>query len=379
MGEVATRWRAQFPLLETCCYLNSNSTGAVPRAVKAVLDEYARTLFHWRDEVWEGWWRELHAYADELAGFIGGAPGSVVTDASLSSLLGRLGTCFDWRVRPRIVITDLEFPTVPFLWKAFARWGAELITVPVAGSADPEARLVSAIDERTQLVCVSHAAYATGALLDVKQVARAAHERGALIAVDAYQSVGCVPVDVRDLGVDFLLGGAHKWMCGSIESGFLYVRPELVHDLEPVATGWMASDDPLSFRPAHRYAAGARRFASGTPQVLPALVSRVGLGILAQVGIHAIRERSLLLTQRLIARADGAGLELVTPREPWRRAGVVALRFPGAEAVAAELVRRGFVCSHRGALRVAPHFYNSDEEVEQFMDVLVELARTVDR
>jgi len=379
-GEVMQRARAQFPLLAECCYLNSNSTGAVPAGVEAVLAEYARTLFHWRDAVWEGWWRDVHAYADELAAFIGAPPGSVVTDCSLSSLLGRLGTSLDWRgERRRVLTTDLEFPTTPFIWKAFARWGAELVVVPVAGAARPEELLTAAIDERTRLVCVSHAAFATGTLLDVRALARRAHAHGALLAVDAYQSVGCVPVDVAELDVDFLLAGAHKWLCGSIESGFLYVRPQLAAELEPVATGWMASEDPLSFGPALGFARGARRFASGTPQVLPALISRVGLAILAGIGVPAIRAHSLRLTRRVLARADEAGLEVVTPREPARRGGVVALRFPGDAAVATELVRRNFVCSYRGALRVAPHFYNTDEEVDRFMDELGTLARAAAR
>src|SRR5687767_3018508 len=220
--------RAEFPLLAECTYLNSNSTGAFPRGVEKVLARYWETLRSWRDEVWERWWHDLHAYADALAAFIRAPPGSVVTDASLSSLLGRLGTCFDYGgARRRIVITDAEFPTISFVWRAFSRHGAELVIVPSRGDLVDEDDVCAAVDERTLLVCVSHATFATGQLLDVGRIARHAHRMGALMAVDAYQSVGAVPVGVGRLDPDFLLGGAHKWLCGSTESGFMYVRPGL--------------------------------------------------------------------------------------------------------------------------------------------------------
>src|SRR5262249_4964948 len=188
------------------------------------------------------------------------------TDASTSALLGRVATCFDYRPpRNRIVMSDMEFPSIPFLWRGFARHGAEIAVVPSkTGDAIDEEALEAAIDERTLLGCTSHATYATGALLDVKRVVARARAAGALVALDAYQSVGTVPVDVRALGVDFLVGGAHKWLCGR-ESAFLYVRPEITKSLAPAGAGWMASANPLSFSNVAAYAPNARRFASGTP------------------------------------------------------------------------------------------------------------------
>ena len=283
------RVRAEFPLLAGCVYLNNNSTGAIPRAVAGVLVAYWETLAHWRDEVWEGWWRELHAYADAIAVFIGAPSGTVWNDVNLSSLLGRLLGAIDFAQRPEIITTELEFPTVPFLLRAQEKRGAIVRVVPVqAGQHVDEEELLAAIGERTRLVCLSHASYETGALLDVAAVVRRAHDLGAWVAVDAYQSVGVVPVDVGALDVDFLLGGAHKWLCGSTESAFLYVHPRLLSRLEPTATGWMATRDPLSFGPAREYSDTARRFASGTPAVLPALVSQVGLRLLARDrrGVH---------------------------------------------------------------------------------------------
>jgi selenocysteine lyase/cysteine desulfurase len=263
---------------------------------------------------------------------------------------------------------------VPFLAKRFARYGAELDVVPVApdGTFDEDA-LERAIDERARVVCVSHGSYATGGLLDIPRLARRCRDAGVFLVVDAYQSIGAVPVDVEQLGADFVLGGAHKWMCGSTEIAFLYVRPRLLERLEPVTTGWVASLDPLAFGDVSEYAATARRFASGTPQVLPALLSRVGLDLLAQVGTETIRALSLRRMDRITARAEAENITVVTPRAEARRGGFLGLRFPGADRAVAALAKRGFVCSYRGALRVAPHFYNTDEECDRFGDALAEV------
>ncbi|MDY7225835.1 aminotransferase class V-fold PLP-dependent enzyme [Hyalangium rubrum] len=367
--------RAEFPLLQTCTYLNSSATGAMPRGVEAVLRRYWETMSTWRDEVWGDWLGAMQAHADGLANLLGAPAGSVALDSNLTTLLGRVGTCFDYRgERRRVVTTDMEFPTVPFLWKGFARYGAELVVVPsVNGRVDVDA-LCAAIDERTRLVSVSHASFQTGALLDVAKVARAAHAAGALIAVDAYQTVGAYPVDVGTLDVDFLLGGGHKWLCGS-EYGFLYVRPSLTSSLEPAATGWLAGETPFTFLPAKAYAPDAQRMRAGTPVPLPVLLSRPGLELVSRVGMPTIRAHSLACTQRLIARADEAGLPVVTPRDEAHRGGVVVMRFPGDAEVSQRLVSRGFICSYRGGLRVGPHFYNTLSEVDGFMDALVAEAR----
>jgi kynureninase len=368
--------RAEFPLLADCVYMNSNSTGATPRGAEGVLREYWETLQHWRDAVWEGWWTRYLAYADALAEFIGAAAGSVVTDVNTSALMGRLATCFDYRGRRnRIVISDQEFPSISFLWRGMARLGAELVVVrsPSNDRIDEEA-LLAAIDERTLLLCVSHATFTTGALVDLPRIVDRAHQAGAHVLVDAYQSVGTVPVDVRNLDVDFLVAGANKWLCGR-ESAFLFVRPELVERLQPAASGWMASANPFAFADATEHAANARRFAAGTPAILGALLSRVGLDLVRSWGIATIRALSLAHTERVIRRADAAGISVRTPREPDKRGGIVSLAFAGAAEVARELNARGLVCSYRGAVRVAPHFYNTADEVERFMDALCALAK----
>jgi selenocysteine lyase/cysteine desulfurase len=365
-------FRDEFPLLETCVYLNSNSAGATPRGAKEALDGYWRTIERWRDEAWEQWLLDLKAHADEIAELIGAPAGSFVCDSNVSTLFSRVMSCFDFKERPRVVTSDREFPAVPHIVRAFERYGAEPVIVSSADGIgiDPE-RIVHEIDERTQLVCLSHATFETGALLDLEPIVRRAREVGALVALDAYQSVGVVPLDATKSGVDFVLGGAHKWLCGSYESAFLYVRPALLPRLYPAATGWIASSDPMSFAPPTGWADGVRRFASGTPAVLPSLFSRPGLAILRRLGVDTIRRRSLAQTDHIIARADEAGLAVATPRAHERRGGIVALRFPGDAVVARSLVADGLVCSYRSGLRIAPHFYNTDEEIDQFMAELV--------
>ncbi len=369
-------WRDEFPLLGRCIYLNSNATGAVPRAAKAALDSYWRTLERWRDEVWEKWWHDLATHADDLASLIGAPAGTVVCDANLATLFSRLMSAFDFAARPRVVTTDLEFPSIPFIVRAFERYGAEPVVVPSRDriEIDVEA-VVRAIDERTQLVCLSHAAFETGSVVDLAPIVRRAREVGALVALDAYQSVGTVPVDVNELDVDFLLGGAHKWLCGSYESAFIYVRPSLLPSLRPAATGWIAANDPLTFQPQHELAATARRFAGGTPAMLPTLFSKPGLAIVRNIGVDTIRATSLKLTDRIIQRADDVGLPVVTPRAYARRGGIVALRFPGDAAIARQLIASSFVCSYRGGLRIAPHFYNTTDEIDRFMDELIRRTR----
>lgn len=373
---IGERYRSQFPLLETCVYLNSNSAGAVPAAAKLTLDDYWLTLERWRDEVWQQWWHDIAAHANEIAALIGAPAGSVVCDTNLATLLGRVMSCFDFHARSGIVTSDLEFPSVPFVLRAFRRFGASVHTVVSQDhiAIDPE-DIADAIDARTRLVCVSHATFATGALVDVGPIVLRAHEVGALVALDVYQSVGVVPIDVEALDVDFVLGGAHKWLCGSYESAFLYVRPSLTRWLEPAATGWIASADPLSFGAPRGWADNARRFAGGTPAVLPSLFSRPGLALVREIGVERIRARSLAHTDRIIERADRAGLRVATPRAHAQRGGIVTLRFIGDTRVARMLIDRGFVCSYRDGIRIAPHFYNTDEDVDRFMDELTLIAR----
>jgi kynureninase len=371
----ARDYRPLFPLVERCVYLNSSENGATPRSAERVLRAYWNTIARWQDDVWQRWWGHLEAHTNEIASLIGAPDGSVICDTNVATLLARVMSCFDFRARPRVVTSSLEFPSVPFILRAFGRYGCALTVVrSVDGISIGPEQIASAIDERTQFVCVSHATFATGALLDIAPIVQRAREVGALVALDVYQSAGVVPIDVRALDVDFVLGGSRTWLCGSHESAFLYVRPQLLPLLEPAATGWIASSDPLSYKTAICWAESARRFASGTPAVLPSLLSRPGLAIVREVGVKTIRARSLARTDRIIALADAAGLHVATPRPHAQRGGSITLRFRGDADVARALIANGFICSYREGIRIAPHFYNTDEEIERFMDALIRLA-----
>lgn len=364
--------RAEFPLLTSCVYLNSNSMGAFPRGARYEADRYYDTIARWRDEDFDAFMVGIRAYADEIASFIGAAKGTVTLDGSVSLLLGRLLSAFDFRERPRVVTSDLEFPSVGHLLGAFRHYGCEPVVVPSIGGVVIDAEgIAAAIDERTLMVIVSHAAFTSGALTDLAPIARRARELGALVVVDAYQSIGVVPFDVAALDVDVVLGGAHKWLCGAIDSAFAYVRPEVVRSLEPAAGGWMAGRDPFSFTTGQGFGDGAARLNAGTPAPLPPLTSREGLRIVRTIGVHRIRRLSIARTTRIIDRADSAGITVATPRDSEARAGVVNLTFPRSAEVVRALGRDGFICSHRRGARIAPHFYNTDEEVERFMDALV--------
>ncbi|MFI5842612.1 aminotransferase class V-fold PLP-dependent enzyme [Catenuloplanes sp. NPDC051500] len=367
--------REQFPLLDTCVYLNNNSTGLVPKDAEQVLKDYWETLRTWRDSAWDGWHDGLDEYTGGLAAFIGAAPGSVVVDANLSTLLVRIASCFDYRApRNRVVTTDLEFPTIPFIWNAFRRYGAEPDVVSSGGPHIDEDELLRRIDERTLLVCVPHASYSSGATIDLDRLVRHAHGVGALVSVDAFQSVGVMPLDVTALGVDFVLGGAHKWMCG-VGTAFLYARPDLLPGLEPAATGWQAGDRAMTFQPSAGFAPDVRRLTGGTPFPLTSLVSQVGLDLLRGVGIDAIRAHSLACTDRIISRAAAAGIPVVSPVDRDRRGGVVCLDVPDGEAVKYRLAERDMICSWRGYLRLGPHIYNTPDEIDAFMDALEEVTR----
>lgn len=350
-------YRPRFPLLGQCVYLNSDSIGAAPLSVKRVLDDYWRTLESGQYSAWPRWLNEVRAHTGEIAEFLAAPPDSVISGASIATLFSRVIACFAFRERPRVVVSDSGFPSAHIVLRAFRRYGAEL-SVAHGGeriAVDPE-QVAEALDERTQLVCVSHIASATGALLDVAPIVRRAREIGALVALDAGRSIGAVPVDVNALDVDFAFGASHGWLCGSPENAFLYVRPSLLRDLDLVPSEWNPAE-------------------LGTATVLPSMLSRPGLAILRDAGIVAIRALSLARTDRIIDRADQAGLAVATPRLHQRRGGIVALRFPGDDDVARQLAASNFVCGYHGGIRIAPHFYNTDDEVERFMDELVRLAR----
>lgn len=379
------RFRPEFPILEKTTYLISNSLGAMPRAAASALAEYAETWATRGVRAWaDSWWDMSVAVGDGIAPLLGAVPGSVsmlgnVTVASAVAL-----SCLDYAPpRNRIVMIEGEFPSVRYVCESLgARLGARVVTVPSPdgrGLAADEERIVEAIDERTALVAVSHVLFKSAFVLDIRPIAEKCRRVGALLALDAYQSVGTLPVSVEALGADFLVGGVLKWLCGGPGGAFLYVRPDLRSRLTPALTGWMAHPAPFDFDPPPmRYRDDAFRYLLGTPAIPALYTAREGPRIVAKAGIESIREKSLRQTSQLIELADSRDLRCVTPREPARRGGTAAVDFDNALEVSRELNARDVVVDYRPGvgIRLSPHFYTEDEELDRAFAILDEIRQT---
>lgn len=372
-------WRRELPILERTTYLVSHSVGAMPRGVHEELAAFARAWEERGVRAWgEGWWEMSVTTGDLLAPILGVRPGSVAMHLNATLAAAVFLSCLDYDgPRRRIVTSELEFPSLLYLLEGERRRGAEVVRVPAAagGLGLDLDRLLETIDETTRAVVLSHVLFKTAWLLDAAAVARRCREVGALLLLDVYQSAGVVPLELEAWGVDAAVGGSVKWLCGGPGAGYLWVRPDLARELWPALTGWQAAADPFGFDASELHpAAGAWRFLTGTPNV-PALHScRPGFRMVAEAGPERIRERSLALTQRLI---DGAReLELASPTEPDRRGGTVVVRHPEAEAWSRKLLARNILCDHRpgAGIRLAPHFYSTEEECDRALEALAELA-----
>jgi kynureninase len=286
-----------------------------------------------------------------------------------------VASCFSFGgPRRKIVMTDLEFPTNMYLFEGFRRYGAEIVYVPSDdGIRTNLERLLAAIDERTVLVPLSVVLFRSAYLQDARAVIEKAHRVGAHVILDVYQATGTVPLDLTSLGADFAVGGSVKWLCGGPGAGYLYVRPDLARTLEPSIAGWAAHASPFTFETGPlRYADAPERFQSGTPNV-PALYSaRAGYEIVSEIGVDAIREKSLRLTRRLMDHARRSGYRLNTPAADHERGGAVIVDVPNAEAVSRELLRQDVIIDYRpgAGIRMAPHFYNTEADIDRAMNVL---------
>jgi kynureninase len=375
-------WRKEFPILDSTVYLISHSLGAMPMRVKESLQEYTETWMRRGIRAWEeGWWDMPVTTGDLIGRIIGAGPGEVVMHPNVSTCIALVLSCFEWTGRRnKIVCESLAFPSTLYLYYAQQRLGARVVPVESDdGITIPLERMLAAIDEETQLVSVSHVLYRSSFLQDLEAITQRAHDVGAYILADLYQSVGTVPVDVGRMGLDFATGGSVKWLCGGPGAAYLYVRRDLWPRLEPRLTGWMAHRHPFAFEAGPiRYADTAFRFLTGTPH-LPALyAARPGYEIIATIGVEAIRAKSLRQTTRLIELAEEAGFRIASPRDGTVRGGTVVLDVPQGEAVTRELIRRNILVDYRpgAGIRLGPHFYTTDEELEAGIREIQTILRT---
>ncbi len=381
------KFRSEFPILDRSTYLVSNSLGAMPRATADRLAEYAEVWATRGVRAWaDAWWELPVRVGDVIAPLIGAAPNEVAMVANVSLAHATVLSALDFSGgRDTIVMTALDFPSVRYAVEGMAaRMGARVVVVPAAedGMSVDEDALCAAIDARTRLVAISHVLFRSAYVMDAARVVRHAHDAGALVMLDAYHSVGVLPVDVQTLGCDFLAGGVLKWLCGGPGGCFLYVAPDVEAragaPVRPALTGWQAHERPFAFEDAMAHAAGAWRWLSGTPSV-PALYAALeGPRLVHAAGIAAVRAKSERQTARLIALADARGYPVRAPRDPARRGGTVAFDVPQGYEVAQELIARDIVIDYRpgAGIRVAPHFYTSDEELEAAVAAIDEILAT---
>ena len=376
------RFRDRFPILDETTYLVSNSLGAMPRTVPERLAAYADQWATLGVKAWaQGWWEMPVQAGNAIAPLIGAGSDSVVMLPNVTLAQAAVISALDYPAgRDTIVMTGLDFPSVRYVFDGLAtRLGARIDVVESDDGISIDLdRLLAAIDERTRLVAVSHVLFRSAYVMDLAAICRRAHEVGALVSADAFHSVGIVPVDVVATGVDFLAGGVLKWLCGGPGGCFLYVAPHVRDRLAPALTGWQAHEHPFAFAPAMQHAGGIERWLNGTP-VIPALFAATeGPRIVAEAGVDAIRAKSLRQTTRLIALADARGYRVAAPRDPERRGGTVAFDVPHAYEVSQVLLAERVIVDYRpgAGIRVAPHFYTADDELEHCVAVIDDALRT---
>jgi kynureninase len=371
LADELLKWRAEFPILEKTVYLISHSLGAMPRGAYQSLQDYAEMWATRGVRAWaEGWWEMPVSLGDEVARIIGADAGTVVMHQNVSICQSLILSCFEPHPRRnKIVYSELNFPSVMYVYEAHARDGRLRIETVKSDDGTTVAleKVLAAIDEETLLVPISHVLFKSGFLQDARAIIERAHEVGAMVVLDTYQSAGTVPFSVKELNVDFATGGSVKWLCGGPGAGYLYVRPDLHERLEPKTTGWMAHAAPFAFEGgAIRYASGINRFLHGSPSVPALYAAQSGYRIINEIGVEAIRAKSVRQTTRLIELAEEAGFHVTSPRDSKRRGGTITVAAEHAAAVTKELIRREFIVDYRpgAGVRISPHFYTTDEELD---------------
>lgn len=366
-------YRSEFPILDQTTYLISHSLAPMPRKAGDRLAEYARMWGERGVRAWgEGWWETPMVVGDQVGRIIGAPAGSTVMHQNVAVAEAIVLSSF-FPIDPqrnRVVYERGNFPSVRYLYQS--QPGLDVVV------CEDEETIVAAIDERTLLVPISHVLFKTAVIQDIEPIVARAHEVGAHVILDCYQSAGIVPFDVTELGVDFAVGGSVKWLCGGPGNGWLYVRPDLAERLTPTFTGWQAHEQPFGFEEEMRFASGAARFLTGTPNVPAHFAATAGYDLIEEVGVRRIRENSLRQTQLLIDLADAAGLEVRSPREAHRRGGTVTVRVDDFPAVHKELTAREIICDFRpdAGIRLGPHYFTSDDELHHVIDQIIEIVET---
>lgn len=372
-------WRPQFPILDNSAYLISNSLGAMPSKVYSALQHYADTWATDGASAWvSDWWMVAEQVAEAIAPLIGAPRGTVSTHQNVTLASAVVASCFEFDgPRNGIVCSELNFPSIVQLYRQSERRGAKLQLVPSPdGLTVPTQAMVDAIDESTLLVPISHVIFKSSYVQDVVAIVRRAHEVGAYVVLDVYQSAGIMPIDVQQLDVDFAVGGTLKWLCGGPGVSYLYANPGRTAGLNPAITGWFARENAFAFDARDEsWRADAWRFLNGTTHIPSLKAAMPGLEILSQLDMQQVRAKSVRQTSLLIEAAQERGWQVNTPLDPARRAGHVVVSMPDAERITNELIARRIMVDYRpdAGIRMAPHFYSTDEEIYRAVEAIAEL------
>ncbi len=380
-GMDLTSYRAEFPVVERKSYLISASLGPVSLRARSYLDGY---MDAWAekgapDHVWmEDIFPAMARLKRTFGAMVGADADELAITGNVSLALASIASCVDWTKRRKVIMSELDFPTDGHVFLAFARLGAEIVWLPSPdGLTVPLESYRDAIDEETAIVVINRVLYRTSSLLDAKEICRMAREAGAWSVVDDFHGAGIVPVDVHDMGCDFYTAGVLKWLCGGPGGTFLYARRDLLPSLEPLLTGWMGQREPFTFDLQHLdYHPSARRFEHGTPPGPIVFIAQGGLDIITEVGPGVIREHQQDLIDYLISRADGAELPVRSPRDRNVRGGMVNIGV-GANAgkICHALLERNVCTDYRGdGIRVSPHFFNIEADIDRLFDELADLV-----
>jgi kynureninase len=356
--------RSEFPILRTRTYLNSCSLGALSNRSMGYLGEYQALWNTLGASAWyELWMGRIGDLLDRVAWFWNARRSEVALAPSVSGALSSIASAIDYSKRNRVVVADLDFPTLVYQW--LGRPDVEVVRVPSDDGigVDP-ARWAEYVDERTALVATSHVFYGTGYVQDLAPIAKAARDAGALFLVDGYQAAGQVAVDPRALDADVYVAGPLKWLLGGPGLAFLWVREEAIEGLRPTAVSWFGAANQFAFRVDElELREDAGRFSLGTPAVPTVYTALGGMEIFAQAEPRKVFERVKALTEDLVARLDDAGFELKIARDPARRSGIVLVRHADAPGAVHRLADQGIIVDHRaGYVRISPHFYNTIDE-----------------
>src|ERR1700726_4031457 len=378
------KWRAEFPILERSTYLISNSLGAMPRRVYDSMRAYADSWGERGVRAWEeGWWEMAVDVGDKIAPLIGAKPGEISLHQNVTLIQAIIASCFDFRgPRNKIVMTDLEFPSIQYFYHEQRRLGAR---VELVASSDPVRidldKFLAAIDETTLLVPISQVLFRSSYIVNARAIIERAHRVGAYVILDVFQATGAIELDVKGLEADFAVGGVLKWLCGGPGVAYLYVREDLRASLRPALTGWLAHRRPFEFETG----AVDRRedsfgFLNGTPHIPALYACQPGLDIINKVGVRAIREKSLRMTARILAGAKARGWRVNTAEDAAERAGTVSVECPHAAEVCQELVKRNILVDYRpkAGVRISPHFYNTESECDSTLQQMDEIVATLD-